>query len=120
MVTIDDLRKVCKDIDDDTAQQVIEIMSKNAPISNKLPTFANYYNNNKYKDMESKQIYHVIFDNRNYYFGSIAAIYDVFTPETLGVSKSRLWNFKITPEHPYKNKRCTINKGTIIRKSINK
>jgi hypothetical protein len=70
--------------------------------------------------MNSNTILHVIFEGRNYYFGSITAIFDVFTPETLGVTKYRLWNYKITQEHPYHNKRCIINKGIIIRKTKTK
>ena len=47
--------------------------------------------------MNGTTIYHVSFgDDENYYFGSIAAIYDHFTPSQLGVSASRLWNYGIT------------------------
>jgi len=66
-------------------------------------------------------IYHVRFgDDQHTYFGSIAAIFDTFTPERLGVSKFRLWSFGITPEHPYRNKICTIYRGEIERKKGNR
>ena len=68
--------------------------------------------------MNGNTLYHVQFgDNDNHYFGSIAAIFDTFTPERLGVSKSRLWSFGITPERPYRNKICTIYRGEIHRKA---
>lgn len=71
--------------------------------------------------MNGNKIYHVCFgDNDNHYFGSIAAIFEQFTPERLGVSKSRLWSYGITPERPYKNKVCTIYRGEIHRKKGNR
>ncbi len=71
--------------------------------------------------MNGKTIYHVCFgDEEHYYFGSIAAIYEHFTPEQLGVSLSRLWSFGITLERPYKNRICTIFRGVIQRKKGNR
>nr|DAN47156.1 MAG TPA: hypothetical protein [Caudoviricetes sp.] len=67
--------------------------------------------------MNGNTIYHVrLGDDEHYYFGSVAAIYDRFTPEQLGVSLSRLWSFGIAPGRPYKNKICTIYRGVIQRK----
>ena len=67
--------------------------------------------------MNGKTIYHVCLgDNEHYYFGSITAIYDKFSPEQIGVSRNRLWSFGITESKPYKNKKCIIYKGTIQRK----
>lgn len=71
--------------------------------------------------MSGTTIYHVQFgDDDNHYFGSIAAIFDHFTPKEIGVSTSRLWSYKITPDKPYKNKICTIYKGAIHRKKGNR
>ncbi len=71
--------------------------------------------------MNGNTIYHVQFKNGgNYYFGSVAAIYDTFTPEQINVSKSRLWSFGITIDRPYRNKICTIYKGEIFRKKGNR
>lgn len=71
--------------------------------------------------MNGNKIYHVCFgDDMNHYFGSIAAIYETFTPEQLGVSKSRLWSYGITAEKPYKNKHCIIYKGVIHRKKTHR
>lgn len=71
--------------------------------------------------MNGNTIYHVQFgDEDNHYFGSIAAIFETFTPLQIGVSKSRLWNYGIQPEKPYKNKICTIYKGVLVRKKGNR
>ena len=71
--------------------------------------------------MNGNTIYHVSFgDDDNHYFGSIAAIFDKFTPEKLGVSKSRLWAYGITPEKPYRNKVVTIRKEVMHRKKGNR
>lgn len=65
-------------------------------------------------------IYRVRYDNRDYYFGSITAIYDVFTPERLHVRRERLWAYGITEEHPYKNIVCEIHRGTLHRHTTNR
>ncbi len=73
------------------------------------------------KAVSGNTIYHVKFgDDENYYFGSIAAIYDTFTPERLGVSKTHLWSYGIKPKRPYRNKLCTIYRGEIKRKKGNR
>ena len=70
--------------------------------------------------MNGNTIYHVQIGNENHYFGSISAIFEMFTPLQIGVSKSRLWSYGIKPERPYKNKICTIHKGVIVRKKGNR
>lgn len=71
--------------------------------------------------MNGNTIYHVQFgDDDNHYFGSIAAIFDKFTPEQLGVSKSRLYSYAVTPERPYRNKVVIIRKEVMHRKKGNR
>lgn len=66
-------------------------------------------------------IYHVEFSTgANHYFGSIAAIFEVFDPVTLGVSRQRLYDIDIDPGKPYRNNTCTIHKGVIVRKKGNR
>lgn len=69
--------------------------------------------------MNGDTIYHVHIkgSDEHRYFGSISAIYDVFTPDDVGVSKSRLWGFKLAENRPYDNKLVTIRKGSLHRKS---
>ncbi len=71
--------------------------------------------------MNGKTIYHVSFgDDENFYFGSLAAVYDHFTPSELGVSLARLYDVAITPEKPYRNGKCIIRKGFLQRKKTNR
>lgn len=71
--------------------------------------------------MNGKTIYHVSFgDDENFYFGSLAAVYDRFTPSELGVSLARLYDVAITPEKPYRNDKCIIRKGILQRKKTNR
>jgi hypothetical protein len=71
--------------------------------------------------MTGTTIYHLHFKSgSDHYFGSIAAIYDLFKADALGVSRQRLYDFGITPDHPYDNKTCTIRKGESRRKKGNR
>ena len=71
--------------------------------------------------MNGTKIYHVSFgDDDNHYFGSIAAIFNHFTPQQLGVSASRLWNYGITATKPYRNDKVIIRRGVIHRKKTNR
>ena len=69
--------------------------------------------------MQSNTIYHVEFGGEHFYFGSITAIFDVFTPNQLGINKTSLWNYKVTESTPYRNNKCTIRRGIIHRKNNN-
>lgn len=71
--------------------------------------------------MKNEQVVHVCLgDDRHYYFGSVAAIFDRFTPDELGVSLTTLWNYGLAPDRPYKNNRCAIYRGNIDRKKQTK
>lgn len=52
---------------------------------------------------------------RHFYFGSKTAIYELFTPEQIGISKESLWNQDLD-EKEYENKLCTIRMGLLRRK----
>lgn len=70
---------------------------------------------------KEETIIHVRFGKHiNWYFGSLAAIYDVFTPEDLGVSLTSLWNYNITPKKPYENDKCIIYRDMVHRKKQRK
>lgn len=50
-----------------------------------------------------------------YYFGSIAAIYDRFTSEEIGCSKHMLWRHKLASDNPKATRKCVITKHTMTR-----
>lgn len=67
--------------------------------------------------MESKQertVVHVELGGQHFYFGSLSAIYTLFTKEQLGIALGTLRNYRITINKPYRNERCTIRKGVLI------
>lgn len=52
-----------------------------------------------------------------YFFGSLAAIYDEFTPEQIGCKLEALWSAGITYDNPKLTRTCLISKYPIHRKS---
>ena len=69
-------------------------------------------------------IYHLHFKDeslakRDYYFGSISAIYEVFTIKQVGIQASSLYNLKLNEKsNPiYENAKCFIRKDVLISKS---
>lgn len=58
---------------------------------------------------------HLIFEKQDRYFGSIAAIYSVFTPEQIGVKYNTLRNAKWRDISVYQTKRAIIKQGEIAR-----
>ena len=67
--------------------------------------------------MNGDTIYHLEFTSgSHHYFGSIAAIFEVFDPKTLEIAQQSLYDFGITKDRPYKNKVCIVRKDKLIRK----
>lgn len=70
-----------------------------------------------------EQIYRVSFkkppfedDARSdFYFTSLAAIYQHFTKEQIGCGVNRLWNLKISGGNTYDSRLCTISRQPIFR-----
>lgn len=73
------------------------------------------------KQPNGEKVIHVEFvSGGRHYFGSIAAIYDLFSADTLGITQQSLYDYGITPDKPFKNKVCTIYEGAIKRKKGNR
>lgn len=79
--------------------------------------------------MKQEYIYRVEFkvppllgvdDRTDFYFHSLAAIYDTFTAEQIGCKVTRLWNIGVSHGNPYDGRRCRITKEPILRKTRNK
>jgi len=69
-------------------------------------------------------IYHLHFkvenmQKKDYYFGSISAIYEVFSIKQIGIQASSLYNLKLDEKtNPiYENNKCIIRKDSLISKS---
>ena len=59
---------------------------------------------------------HIKASEREAYFTSVAAIFEVFTPAEIGCSKRNLWDVTITPTRPFANEFCTITRHLLHRK----
>lgn len=68
------------------------------------------------KDKVERTIVHVelFTDNSHHYFGSLAAIFEKFNKEQIGITYGSLRNYGLSANKPYKNKLCVIRKGTLI------
>lgn len=52
-----------------------------------------------------------------FYFGSLAAIYEKFTAKQIGCKVETLWNARITGDQPYSNRLCVVSRETVTRKA---
>lgn len=52
-----------------------------------------------------------------FYFGSLAAIFEMFAPSEIGCRLENLWSSNITEEHPKATRFCVISKHKLYRKS---
>jgi hypothetical protein len=70
---------------------------------------------------KERTLIHVEFKSGgHHYFGSIAAIFEMFDSTSLGVTQKRLYSYNIEAEKPYSNKTCTIRKGELRQKKGNR
>lgn len=77
--------------------------------------------------MTKSSIYKVAFkappmsdnDRTEFFFTSLSAIYDTFTPDQVGCKVSRLWNIGVSQGQPYVGRLCQITKEEITAKTQN-
>ncbi|NPD92108.1 hypothetical protein [Xylanibacter muris] len=67
-----------------------------------------------------RSVIHLEIDGMHHYFGSIANMYEYFTPQQLGISYGALRNYGLSNDKPYTNSKCTIRKGQLLSKSGNR
>lgn len=78
--------------------------------------FSIFVQNYRYMEKKEKQertVVHLEMNEVHWYFGSLAAIYQLFDKEDIGISYGSLKNYGLSPEKPYKNKLCVIRKGIL-------
>lgn len=68
------------------------------------------------KEKVERTVVHVelLCNNSHHYFGSLAAIYEKFKKEEIGIGYGSLRNYGLSAEKPYQNKLCIIRKGVLI------
>ena len=74
-----------------------------------------------YKKKERTVIHLYIKENdTHHYFGSIANVFEYFSPDILGISYGSLRNYGLSNEKTFQNSKCIIRKGTLLSKSGNR
>lgn len=83
-----------------------------------FPTFAG----NETTMAQERQVIHLQRDEEHYYFGSVAAMYDHFNREEIGISYGSLRNYGLSPDKPYRNEKTgvVIRVGVLIAKEGNR
>ena len=64
--------------------------------------------------MADRKVIHLHIDGEDYYFGSVSAIYSVFSKEQLGIGYGSLRNYGLSPTKPYNNEKASIKEGVLI------
>ena len=74
---------------------------------------------NKYKIRVMIKVIHVhlIFERKDYYFGSISAIFGTIDEQTLGITKGYLSHSGLSEGSPVATKRAIIKQSHLIRGS---
>ena len=68
-------------------------------------------------DKVERTVIHIEINGEHHYYGSIANMFEYFTPQQLGISYGALRNYGLSREKPYQNAKCTIRKGQLLSKS---
>jgi hypothetical protein len=74
------------------------------------------------KEKKERTVIHLYIkeNDTHHYFGSIANVFEYFSPEELGISYGSLRNYGLSNEKTFQNSKCIIRKGTLLSKSGNR
>lgn len=74
------------------------------------------------KEKKERTVIHLYMkdSDSNFYFGSVANIYEYFSAKELNITYGSLRNYGLAPENPYENTKCIIRKGLLLSKSGNR
>ena len=64
--------------------------------------------------MAERKVIHLNTKGVDYYFGSLSAIYSVFSKEDIGIGYGALRNYGLDVDHPYSNGKVVIKEGVLI------
>lgn len=87
-----------------------------------LSYFLTFVGKHKIMAQQERQVIHLQRGEEHFYFGSVAAIYDHFTKEEVGISYGSIRNYGLSPEKPYRNEKTgvVIRVGVLIAKEGNR
>ena len=66
------------------------------------------------KEKQERTVVHVEIGGEHYYFGSVAAVFEKFSKDEIGITYGSLINYGLSAEKPYSNSKCVIRKGILI------
>ena len=71
---------------------------------------------------QDRQVIHLQRGNEHYYFGSVAAMYDHFSKDEIGISYGSIRNYGLSPHKPYWNDKTgvIVRVGVLITKEGNR
>mgnify|MGYP001190157694 FL=1 len=74
------------------------------------------------KEKKERTVIHLYIkeNNTHHYFGSIANVFEYFSPEELGITYGSVRNYGLSNENSYQNSKCIIRKGILLSKSGNR
>ena len=64
--------------------------------------------------MADRKVIHLHIDGEDFYFGSVSAIYSMFTKEQLGISYGSLRKYGLSSIKSYSNDKIIIKEGVLI------
>lgn len=87
-----------------------------------LSYFLTFVGKHKIMAQQERQVIHLQRGEEHFYFGSVAAIYDHFTKEEVGISYGSIRNYGLSPDKPYRNEKTgvVIRVGVLIAKEGNR
>ena len=71
---------------------------------------------------QERQVVHLQKGDEHYYFGSVAALFEHFAKEEIGITYGSIRNFGLAPDKPYRNEKTgvIIRIGTLVAKEGNR
>jgi len=71
---------------------------------------------------QERQVIHLQRGEEHYYFGSVAAMYDHFTKDDIGISYGSMRNYGLSQKNPYRNEKTgvVIRVGVLVTKEGNR
>ena len=87
-----------------------------------LSYFLTFGGKHKTMAQQERQVIHLQRGEEHFYFGSVAAIYDHFSKDEIGISYGSIRNYGLSPDKPYKNEKTgvVIRVGVLIAKEGNR
>lgn len=75
---------------------------------------------NSKEQKKERTVIHLEIDSQHHYYGSLANLFEFYTPKQLGISYGALRNYGLSAEKPYQNAKCIIRKGLLLSKNTNR